>query len=173
LVIDTLMTFVPFQDGMSSDASQVARYLSQLKARVLGMNKNASIVILHHLRKGLTGADKNFNDMAGSYAFRASTDMNILLTKPFGKGDTRRRMAVEGRLEGESSVVIDLTDDGYVLVRDVAAAEPNDSDQKLIASYVKIHQGAADLSVRELAVAVGVKKNQAEKFKKQLSRTTV
>ena len=105
LVLDTYSSFAQLEGGELYDSGPIIRKLQQLKSLVIKA-PDIAIVILHHLRKekNLQGFSpvKSFHDIAGSYGFRAATDVNVLLIKP-EKDDKSpiRRVDIEGRYESD------------------------------------------------------------------------
>jgi hypothetical protein len=105
LVIDTFSAFAQFRGGEAYDSGPTTQRLQELK-ELVSEYPGLAIAINHHLRKddytdtGGDVLDRNFNDIANSYALRAASDMNVIIYKP-SKADANenlRKIKVEGRL---------------------------------------------------------------------------
>src|SRR5579862_4301940 len=86
LVIDTFTAFSNLSIGEVNDPGALTTKLMALKS-LYKIQPQLAIVLLHHLRKpsnkpGQTSSIRDFSDIAGSYAFRAATDQNMIMFKP-------------------------------------------------------------------------------------------
>jgi len=133
-VLDTLMTFIGLEAGGLNDPAAVAGRVASLKRALLGVNSKISILILHHLRKGDGNREKGAIDMAGSYALRASSDINVSLISG-GNATYLRGLKVESRLRTVEERQIVLMNNEYVAygkgdnttLQEYLAAHPEDA----------------------------------------------
>ena len=146
IVVDTLISFSQLQNGESYDAGEINNLLTILKA-LYSIVPGLAIVVLCHCRK-LSGTKPalSFADIAGSYAIRAGSDMNILLFAKDRKLYPRERTYVtEGRfnehITDADGLTVELSEDGStfkyvtmpiwkapdpkVILRDAVIAEPS------------------------------------------------
>jgi hypothetical protein len=113
----TLISFSQLQNGESYDAGEMTNLLTVLKA-LYSQVPGLAIVVLCHCRK-LSGTKtaRSFADIAGSYAIRAVSDMNILLFAKDRKNYPRERTYVtEGRfnehITDAEGLTVELSEDG-------------------------------------------------------------
>src|SRR6185369_5367051 len=146
IVVDTLISFSQLQNGESYDAGEITNLLTILKA-LYSIVPGLAIVVLCHCRK-LSGTKpaRSFADIAGSYAIRAGSDMNILLFAKDRKLYPRERTYVtEGRfnehITDADGLTVEQSEDGStfkyvtmpiwkapdpkVILRDAVIAEPS------------------------------------------------
>jgi hypothetical protein len=98
IVVDTLISFSQLQNGESYDAGEMTALLTALKT-LYSQVPGLAIAVLCHCRK-LHGTAKirRFADIAGSYAIRAVSDMNVLLfAENIETSPRERTYVVEGR----------------------------------------------------------------------------
>ncbi len=115
VVIDTLPTFWPV--GNENDASEVMDALLPLRALT---EAGAAVLLIHHPKKG----DGSQGTAArGSGALSGFADILVELRRyaPEDNADRRRKLTVYGRFEDcPPETVIELTDDGYIVIGDTA-----------------------------------------------------
>lgn len=117
VIIDTLSSFWPVDN--ENDASEVNTALAPLRGIT---EAGASLLLNHHPRKG---SGSNFTASRGSGALPSFVDILVELdyTNRECNTDTRRTLSAKGRLDDiPAEMVIDLTDDGYVMLGEVSVS---------------------------------------------------
>ncbi|MEQ9428461.1 MAG: AAA family ATPase [Phycisphaerales bacterium] len=130
VVFDTLAGLWPVDN--ENDAAQVQEALALLRDLT---QAGAAVLLCHHPRKG---EGENFQASRGSGALPGFADILVEL-QPYQRDDAsdrRRKLVATGRYEGiPAEVVIELTDDGYIMLGEptgVRAAEVADTIAELL-----------------------------------------
>jgi hypothetical protein len=165
LVIDTFTAFGLFRVGEAFDSGPVTTRFQQLKSLQTSI-PGLSIVVLHHLRKGdlKKKGEPTFHDIANSYALTAASDMNAILWQPSRKKEDSnlRTIKIQGRFLDEE-FPFSFRKNGPEFSRSDA---PTKTDwNAIILERVLAHPDWWDLSIRDLAEKLEIKKHYVESFR--------
>lgn len=118
LVVDSLSQWAGFEDEKEQDSGAVLKALRPLTA---GRQDGMAVLVIHHARKAGGSA---VGAARGSGAITAGSDMVVYLSKPSGVRDTVRLVEAVGRVRVPPSLLLELKDDHYVVVKggDASAA---------------------------------------------------
>jgi AAA domain len=165
LVIDTFTAFGLFKVGEAFDSGPVTTRFQQLKTLQTSF-PGLSIVVLHHLRKEdmKKKGDPTFHDIANSYALTAASDMNAILWQPSKKKEDSnlRSIKIQGRFLDEE-LPFSFRKNGQEFSGSDASTKKNWNE--IILERVLAHPDWWDLSIRELADKLEVKKHYVESFR--------
>jgi RecA-family ATPase len=169
VVLDTYTSFAQLKGGELFDSGPIITKIQQLKSLIIN-EPELAIVINHHCRKDPQqrgdNYSKSFHDMAGSYGFRAATDVNVMITKPAPESNpTLRKLQIEGRYienpDGQETLWY-TREDGRLLQTD----DPTDKEvYQNILSQALTHPEWDTLSLRDFGAKVGKSYSTIKRFR--------
>lgn len=151
LVIDTMLHFLDYAD--ENDNAEVRRAVDPLLN--LARRYNTAVLLVHHNNKSLDAYGGR--EIRGASSILGIVDQALILKK-HGGADSQRLLQAIGRYEDTPrEIIIDLTDDGYVLLGTydrVTRREVQEKVQKALET--------GRMTLAELSLATGVKRRKIQ-----------
>jgi hypothetical protein len=158
-VIDTLTKLAGIKDENSSTEAQAATGPLQQAA-----DKGLAPLVVQHARKSAGDVE---DTARGSSAFGGDADIILEITRPRGSGlvpNQRVIHSVSRFDETPDDVVIELTDDGYVLVGDPGVSKLNNSIRTIRETLgAAFEANRIGLTTEELCERTQLTKSQVER----------
>lgn len=144
VIIDTLAGLWPVKN--ENDAAEVGEVIAPLRDIT---ETGAGLLLVHHPRKG---ESSDFNASRGSGALPSFVDVIVHMKRMTGDdtNDTRRTLTAIGRHDNiPDEVVIDFTDDGYVLLGERVQVGKADDLDRLVELVSNDCKGMDATQIRE------------------------